>query len=144
MSQDDSFCVNNGTVREHLNDLLKFSRENCPNLTIIASTMLPFRDAMYRQGYMVDKDNEAWLAYDIAHACTFSGMSMIAYVNDETCYVQTVDETTGETAACHEMTISQLWEFLRTIQRSVTNYGTPADWKVMPTWTTEEGDSDED
>lgn len=145
MTQDDSFCTEDDTVRDHINDLLTFSRENCPHLTVIAATMLPFRDAMYRQGYMVDRDEESWLVYDIAHASTFAGCTMIAYVNGDTCYVQTVEDETGDTMACHQLTICQLWEFLRTIQRSVTNYGKVCDWKTMPTWTIEsEGDRQAD
>lgn len=113
-------------VRDFMNDELEFIRERCPSLVVVAASLLPFKDVCWRIG-VASRDESAPEACDVVlldvmYPHNPPDCDTIVEVDEEQALIKCVDEMDGEVISVHETTLPGLWEFLRSIPRSVAGF----------------------
>lgn len=113
-----------GSPREFLNQSLEFVREKCPHLVVVAASMLPFKDAVIRHGILTDPETgERGLLYDLKAPCVPEGFEVIAFVSAEKVLVKQIDSDDDTVLSVHEFTLPMLWEYLRSLPRGISAFG---------------------
>jgi len=110
------------TTRNYINDRLDWVRRECPNLVTVIASLLPFRDVFSLTAIHPKQPAGDYILLEIINPNLPAEITVYALLDDEDVVIKEVNKTTHKVCEEYRGSISDFWNFLRSLPRGVSGF----------------------